>query len=148
MVTSIDDKKPSDPDLAEDQYFVTGLVLVRNPSSIAPPTSLSYARTYCHVQCHCLVSISLSLSLFSINISGSHLRFQIHIQSVTLVVVIAVTSAVLICATKRGSRADEYKKKDGASQDEDGDVELQVVSTENQEKVITGDPYYTETEQI
>ena len=84
----------------------------------------------------------------------------------TLVVVIAVTSAVLICATKRGSRADEYKKKDGASQDEDGDVELQVVSTENQEKVITGDPelqvvstenqekvitgdpYYTETEQI
>ena len=65
-----------------------------------------------------------------------------------MVVVIAVTSAVLICATKRGSRADEYKKKDGASQDEDGDVELQVVSTENQEKVITGDPYYTETEQI
>ena len=90
------------------------------------------------------LSLSLSLQLIFLGLTSD----SKYIYRVTLVVVIAVTSAVLICATKRGSRADEYKKKDGASQDEDGDVELQVVSTENQEKVITGDPYYTETEQI
>jgi hypothetical protein len=59
--------------------------------------------------------------------------------TVTLVLVIAVTSVVLICVTKRGSRADQYKSKDGAGGDED--VEVHVVSVENQEKVMSDDPY-------
>jgi hypothetical protein len=59
--------------------------------------------------------------------------------TVSLVVVIAVTSIVLICATKRGSRADQYKSKDEAGGDED--VAVHVVSAENQEKVMSDDPY-------
>merc|ERR1711934_333524 len=59
--------------------------------------------------------------------------------TVTLVVVIAVTSIVLICVTKRGSRADQYKSNDEAGGDED--VAVHVVSAENQEKVMSDDPH-------
>merc|ERR1712100_1005590 len=52
---------------------------------------------------------------------------------------IALTSIVVICVTQCGSRANEYKSKDGAGGD--GDVEVHVVSAENQEKVMSDDPY-------
>merc|ERR1712048_1397378 len=59
--------------------------------------------------------------------------------TVTLVVVIALTSIAVICVTQCGSRANQYKSKDGAGGDED--AEVHVVSAENQEKVMSDDPY-------
>ena len=60
--------------------------------------------------------------------------------TVTLGVVIALTSIAAICvATRCGSRANQYKSKDGAGGDED--AEVHVVSAENQEKGMSDDPY-------
>jgi len=59
--------------------------------------------------------------------------------TVTLVVVIALTSIAVICVTQCGSRANQYKSKDGAGGDED--AEVHVVSAENQEKGMSDDPY-------
>ena len=59
--------------------------------------------------------------------------------TVTLGVVIAVTAIAVICVTQCGSRANQYKSKDGAGGDED--AEVHVVSAENQEKVMSDDPY-------
>jgi len=55
-------------------------------------------------------------------------------------VVIALTSIAAICVVTRcGSRANQYKSKDGAGGDED--AEIHVVSAENQEKGMSDDPY-------
>merc|ERR1711874_942559 len=59
--------------------------------------------------------------------------------TVTLVVVVALTSIAVICVTQCGSRANQYKSKDGAGGDED--AEVHVVSAENQEKGMSDDPY-------
>merc|ERR1719409_1834491 len=59
--------------------------------------------------------------------------------TVTLGVVIAVTAIAVICVTQCGSRANQYKSKDGSGGDED--AEVHVVSAENQEKVMSDDPY-------
>jgi len=67
-----------------------------------------------------------------------------HVQTVTLGVVIALTSIVVICVTQCGSRANQYKSKDGAGGDED--AEVHVVSAENQEKVMSDDPYEVNVE--
>merc|ERR1719460_2023503 len=64
--------------------------------------------------------------------------------TVTLGVVIALTSIVVICVTQCGSRANQYKSKDGAGGDED--AEVHVVSAENQEKVMSDDPYEVNVE--